>query len=442
VAWTVKRVARSVLHLIRLGTHAEQEYVLRGRPFFDALLLNANLVEATKSAISVLVTRLQKPYYIDPVTYGYGLDPRLLLSRGAPGSGKAKRTFVALASAFGLDPVFVGAHPLEPAFFDDPSALRDFVSNVLEYQRTVLTTALSEDAAFITSDIADRVALIRPQSTIAPYFVDDFSSAWRTTNRRILEVAETLRPTGYGSTIAIDSRGLGPQNLVEVASAYSEGSADTTFLWLADFDEHSAHTTMLRAYASLVELLANQGKNVIGSYGGFFSLLLAFRGLAGSCHGIGYGDKRDVEPVVGGGLPPARYYLPPVRDSIALGDLPLVALDLSPEEFRARVCGCTICDGLLSQGGVEHLINQFTETEDRVSVTGRVVAVPTARVFRMSRFHFMEARAEEFELVRQATSLDDVLAVVTEGAQWARGRLGPSSVTHVARWVEALQAAD
>lgn len=431
-------MAREFLHVLRLGTHAEHDYVERGRPLYDALMLNANLVEGSKSALAVLVTRIQKPYFIDPVTYAFALDPRLLAAPG-PGAPRPKRSFAALARAYGLDPSIVGARRLTSESFADRSSLEELTTRVIDYQRTVFGTALANDAAFLTSEISDRAEWLGPQFTIAPYFVEDFHDGWRQVNVGSLASAAAASRELRGGAIAIDSRELTPQNIAELAGIYTESDVDTAFLWLTDFDEHSASVNELIGYARLVELLAKQGKGLIASYGGYFSLLLAFRGLKGSSHGVGYGDKRDLEPVVGGGLPPARYYLPAIREFISLGDLGVLAGGMSTAEFRDTVCDCTICSGLLEGGGVANLIAQFTETADRNSVTGRVVAVPTARVYRLSRFHYLSVRALEFAGIRDADSLEKVLADLAARSRWVTRPLGFRATAHISRWIEAMR---
>jgi hypothetical protein len=431
-------MAREFLHLLRLGTHAEQDYVLRGRSFFDAIVLNANLVEGSKSAIAVLVTRLQKPYFIDPVTYAFALDPRLLRSAG-PGNPRPKRSFSALAAAYGLDPGFVGVRPVTSDWFADDGAVEDFAAHVIDYQRTAIGNALADDAAFLTSELSDRAKWVGPHATLAPYFVEDFRDGWRNVNVRSLSTHASATRDLRGGAIGVDSRQLTPQNIAELAGTYAETDLDQAFMWLTNFDEHAATVGQLAGYARLTQFLASQGKAMMASYGGFYSLLLAFRGLAGSSHGIGYGDKRDLEPLVGGGLPPARYYLRPVRDFVSLADLGLVAAGISEDEFRSRICQCTICEGLLREGGVDGLIEQFTETEDRLTATGRVVAVATPRAYRLTRFHYMSVRAEEFDLIRNTETLNLVLGTLVAESRWVEGRLGLRATAHIGRWHDAME---
>ena len=379
-----------VVHSLRMGTHAEKQYLDRGRMFYDELVFNANLVEASKSALAVFVATLARPFSIDPVTYAFALDPRLIMSqRKRSGALEVKSTFAKLATAYGLPSSVLGVRPLGPDDIDDIA--ESFAGGVVAYQRKTLRRALDSDAAFLSSPIA--AGLAAPSRILAPYFVEDFVTGWSPTNLLLLGFVDS----DALAMCAYDSRRARQENVVNLANQFAEQQHDVV-IWPTDFDEHRSDTDELRRYAYLVGRLAASGRSPRAAYGGFFALLLAFRGLVGLTHGVGYGDKRDLEPVVGGGLPPARFYLPAVRDLVSISDLVLLASGLTDGEFLSEVCDCTICRGLLSRGGVGGLVASLTETEDRTSSSRRVVAVSTPRVYSLTRFHFLEARAREVSI--------------------------------------------
>ena len=69
-----------MIHAIRLGTHAEKDYLVRGSQWFSEVVINANLLEATSGASGIFLISLEKPYSIDPVTYSFGQDPHYLMN--------------------------------------------------------------------------------------------------------------------------------------------------------------------------------------------------------------------------------------------------------------------------------------------------------------------------------------------------------------------------
>ncbi len=62
--------------IIRMGTHAEKEYLEKTLHFFDGLILGANLVEATPGATASLLVKFggkkaSQRFFIDPMTYAF-----------------------------------------------------------------------------------------------------------------------------------------------------------------------------------------------------------------------------------------------------------------------------------------------------------------------------------------------------------------------------------
>lgn len=67
---------------LRIGSHAEKEYIEKMLKRFDGLTVGANLVEATPGATASLLVKLCNeakgvPYLLDPMTYAFGeyVDP-------------------------------------------------------------------------------------------------------------------------------------------------------------------------------------------------------------------------------------------------------------------------------------------------------------------------------------------------------------------------------
>ncbi|MGD0018253.1 MAG: hypothetical protein ABSD62_03285 [Candidatus Limnocylindrales bacterium] len=423
-------------HIVRMGTHAEKEYLAKAPSLFDGLLFNANLVEASKGATAVFATTQRSPFSIDPVTYSFALDPRYLLAASKKKGLAVKSTFAALADAFALPKGFLGTRPLSPADLRDP-ILGSVVGRVIAYQRDVLADTLSEDEAFLLGDLDARVAAALPEWTFAPYFINDYRQDWLSVNVRALEFAEEEPGPDVAGILAYDTRRADHEYLLSTALAYGGDHPRTMFVWASNLDEHRSDMTQLKDYAGIVRQLASQGHRPIAAYGGFFGMLLSFRGMTGIAHGVGYGDRRDLEPVVGGGLPPATFYVRAVRDAVSVGDLTFLAADLSEGDFRHWICDCTICDGLLSRGGVAGLIAALTETDDHVSEKGNLVSVATPQVYQLTRFHYLLNRSEEVRWIR-SSDLEEIAAELRAGQGWASERLGNAAVGHIERWLDIV----
>ncbi len=262
---------------------------------------------------------------------------------------------------------------------------------------------------------------------------------WREINLALIAATAKLVGDLAVGVVAFDSRQATMGTASELAVAYGAAPVGELMLWPTNFDEHNSPRASLEMYASLVRQLAGAGKKPIASYGGFYAMMLSYLGMEGVSHGLGYGDKRDLEPIVGGGLPPARFYLRAVRDSIGMGELAVVAAGLSEDVFRRDVCDCVICDGLLRRGGVTHLITEFTKTETRRTPVRGLMEIATPRVYRMARFHFLENRGREIDEVRESASFDDLATGVLQRSVWAKAKLGAAAVAHLQRWVETAR---
>lgn len=428
-------------HLIRLGTHAEKEY-LKKLKTFDDVILNANLIESTSEAMAVFADEMVRGghrFIVDPYTHAFAVEPSQIHSSRQPKDAerpRVKATFAALAECFGM-PLGdgLGLRSLLPTDLPDV-VLRQVVKKTLDYQTSRLSRALAENVEFLgTEDVANLV----PALILAPYFVDEFDGVWGTINRRSLEFAAEVAGERAGGVIAYDSRSADEGRLRDLAKAYSDAPVQNYFVWPTDLDEHHAAEITLSSYAAFVERLVGAGKSLVAFYGGFFALLLSYRGLSGVSHGVAYGDKRGMEPVAGGGLPPPMYYVRAVRDVIRIGDLPILAAGLSPEEFRERLCNCVICDGLLKQGGVDKVIDELTQTEYRTTARGELREVFAGSVYKLVKFHFLLNRADEVHEVSQP--LEQVTGRMTREASWVASRLGPRSVAHITRWIKAVGSA-
>ena len=62
---------------IRLGSHAEKEYLLKTAKLFSGVIVGANLLEMTPGATVSLAWKfrtLERQFVIDPLTYVFALD--------------------------------------------------------------------------------------------------------------------------------------------------------------------------------------------------------------------------------------------------------------------------------------------------------------------------------------------------------------------------------
>ncbi len=425
-------------HVIRLGTHPEKDYLLRAYTWFDEVLLNANLVEATAASLGIFLIELRdkdRGYFMDPMTYAFALSPNLLMRQGGVPASRSnlKRTFRRLADQYGS---VIGAHAgekaMQPGDFTSQQEKEEFCVRVLDYQRNRLNEAISASEAFLMEELVPLV----PTRLIAPYFYLSGEMEWLELDLEFASIACEMEPTVWVG-VCFDSLLLySDESLDRLIDTYRSLPTPGYLLWASDFIEERATAQQISGLRTLIGALSQGGeKKVVSMFGGYFSCLLAEYGLTGVSHGLGYGERRDIEPVLGGGQPPAKYYLPPIHKDIRIDQFVAIAQGLNEGAFERDVCNCVICTGLLRQG-MDALIQQYADTEIRVS-NNRYREVAKPQVYRFTRFHYLNNKSREFKKVREVP-YTDLLDQLDWGHERFRGELGSSSLAYLHTWRRAL----
>ncbi len=428
-------------NLMRLGTHLEKHFFDNGDAY-DGIVVNANVVEAFASAIAGLLARFQKPFVIDPITYGFAMPPTNMMGNPDPKTNKRepKKTFLRLAYWY-AEPLYKRLSAHQPTLLHDLETERvqeDLCRNVLSFQRERLMTALREkdDEEYLVFGRGE----VRPKALLAPYFyMETLEDGWFDLNlslaKRSVAAAEDIP---LYAMICVSPDLLNDEESAQkLALSYRKLDCAGYFLWLSDFIEDRAKRTVLR---TLVRFLnAFQHKAVYNAYGGYLSQLLAFKGITGTCHGPGYGEHRDVLPV-GGGLPSAQYYVRPIRKRMVYAEAELIVPD-SVEDFYARICDCSVCRALVKNdmGGFE----EFGKFETKVSERGRKYTYSTPDSIRNCAFHYLQVKKREYSEIATAIKNGTVSTInssLQTDAQWLKPRVGDHGIAHLKLWQEVLQA--
>ena len=153
-------------HIMRLGTHSEKKYFKEFKTYYDALIINANMVAHTTNSMSTFLgCELSKPFIIDPQTYAFQSYGHLLQQNKSKNSVVTlKKSFMTLIENYGTliqNIICEQKRSLKSSDFEldtSDSILRDFCSNVLKYQsETILqeTSTNSEYSEYINYEIED-----------------------------------------------------------------------------------------------------------------------------------------------------------------------------------------------------------------------------------------------------------------------------------------------
>ena len=426
---------------LRLGTMADKEYVIKAGGLFAGVILNANLVEGCPGASASLAVKLDREgigYWIDPYTYPFAQAISYLKSQGKTRRGKIKRTFLHLAEEYG-EPILGRIHagkPVQSADFSSPELLKQFCQRVLKHQISRLQAEFEKDP--VMQDFADTIAA--PVRVVAPYFfMTGPGSAWCGVNIKLAkEFCSAAKSDGLQafSYLCFPEEVLDYRRQVQkLVDKWKEIECDGYILWVSDLVETTVSRQRLLNYRFLCEKLGSGGKSVINAHGGYLSALLAYFGMTGFAHGIGYGEHRDVIPVLGGGAPPARYYCPPLHVMLQPAQveafLPTLGIDTA-QSFHKNMCDCSICQGVL-RGKVSNF-SEYTATKRSESGKRRV---PTPAAMKKCKYHFLLARRKELDKLVD-TTLEDALDALRTAQEQYQEETAIASVRYLALWAKAL----
>jgi len=423
-------------HFVRLGTHAEKDCLFRASPTFDGLILNANLVEGTPGACASLISKLGKPYIIDPVTYAFALSPSYLMSPQLDGAGarklKAKRTFRNLANRFGHPfEQNLGVRALSPESLTQ-SDIDAVVESVLVYQLDRLQDEWQGAKALGGREPP------RAECLVAPYFPLPYQrkEPWLTLN---LEMAGRAGAIHSGvpvyAVVCLDRRFLQGTELKDIASEYAHTGVSGYLLWISDLTEQSISREELDGYVELVDELSGGGRRVFNMYGGYLSAVLHCFGMTGFAHGIGYGERRDIAPPVGGGPPPARFYLPPLHALSSFVDAlsAISGLDDAATYYR-EVCDCPVCHRVIGDDLKRNILKYGRMSEPRGPTARRY---PTQRARELCRLHYLAARSLEVQKVVHR-SPSELIQEMREAAEKYAAH-GLAETDHLLVWANGIE---
>lgn len=451
--------------VLRIGSHAEKEYFEKLAKSLDAILFGGNLLEITPAATSSLLLNLRTkrgahlPFYLDPMTYGFGpyIDPTSgrkridmdalksdqLESRGSKKKvRRIKESYTNLANELGgsfQSAVSTGV-AVDP-FVLDPTQLDEMCRQVITYQLNRIPDILRGDD--FLKQYADGCL---PAAVFAPYFYIDqkWADDGVTLTADLAARTAALKPATPVHAIIVASQSLlrSAALMDRIKKELPATGIAGVWLWFNGFDELEAPLDDLVAFRGLVAALAKK-MQVFNLHGGYYSLLLSHDGLTGISHGVGYGERKEVAQVIGEAAPTVRYYLPAIAKRIGVPEVQRCFADLNiktPDDFFKKVCGCTICRGVV--GAKLDGFDSFGKMHRARPESKRDSQTPAAA--KMCRFHFLINRMKEKTLVAGLAAEDRASHVTDRAKEWRNlaplvPHLGPPSEKgYIERWARAL----
>jgi hypothetical protein len=380
--------------------------------------------------------------YVDPKTSTVRTDLDWIKSdqkvRGGK-KGQIKRDFKSsyrkLAERFGtpISTAMERNSAVSATDFNTDQVVRQFCERVLNYQAERLRNVFQEDP-----EMADFILdLPAPAALFAPYFYIEKTNAasWIELNRRLALSSRDIRNDVH--IIVCCHRDLLTDNALSRAVIQNLLTCRpaAVWLWFSRFDEHGASRQELTALRSWVEQLSPH-MLVFNMHGGFFSLALSRLGMSGIAHGVGYGEQKDVVPVIGQSTPTVQYYVRSLHDksSVVQVTRSFSALGIrGVDEFYTKVCDCPICKGIIARDLSG--FSQFGEIHRSTPTAKRMSQTPAAA--KRCRFHFLLNRLKERDYVDGRDLPTIVRDLERKATDWSATPLTADSM-HLRLWASVL----
>lgn len=427
-------------HCLRVGSLSDKKVIEASQDHFDVLVVQGNLAVSAPQGLATWT--LDKPVWIDPITYAFAASPAYLRSDGKKEG--YKRTFVKLAEAFGppySTALLENNQRLTPADFGGTD-LAASVAQVIDWQTTVFAPP-EEDEKYGATPIEPALLTIPffPLAVQNPKLTDP--PAWFDLNLNMISEAAQRYPAdrlAAGFLAELDV--FDHPNFEAWLNAYIDRLRETgvkhLWWWISDHDE--VDSSLQRA-ARLLESFASLAENEINvhqAFGGSLSSLALPRGLATVGHGINYWEQKGWEPISTGGLPVARYFHPRLRERLRVPEAIAIVDQMigGAEEFYEEVCNCDVCQSVigddLSNFGAFGEVNIKTR-RTRGGGTAEFDS-PTPDALFKTKCHFLHAKGAEV-----AQALDekfDASAALRRDAEFWTSDL--TRTRHLDRWALAL----
>ena len=320
----------------RLGLTREQHILKDHRNTYSGICIRANYIAYFQKYSLTLLLDLDKPFFIDPMTYIFSRKPQQIQTS----SGDLKLSYKKLAELYG-DPILskAGVASINHEDFADAEVRNQFINRVISFQyeqSMALPEKYSRYQVFVEAQS------LKPVFLLPPYFyIDQMNDGWLELNLTLaLESAEIVKEPVY--PVIFLSRKIARQDnaISEIVNRYRQPQFGGFFIWIEDLSGVYGDAESLTAYRNLVSALSEEGKPIYSLYGDYFSLLLWYEGLTGYCSGICYSERKEIDPGAIRGSIPDRYYVRRCRCKYRL-DTTIARAELN--SYERLKCDCGIC---------------------------------------------------------------------------------------------------
>jgi len=385
------------------------------RDSYHGICFSANVARFGRNWVSQFINILDKPFFIDPMTYVIQFDIKKISKEG-----ELKKSYVKLFEEYGepFNSNIRSRNHLSIFDFDD-DVLESFVTNVLDFQRNVAEPKSDSKKSLLeyAEELGDKTSIQNPEFLVAPYFwFESTNSEWYKLNSKVMGLAKKCSgdiPI-YG-VICTDMKTI--QNSEEVSKLVSDFSEmDGVLVWISDLNEYKMNVDGLMSYLNFLHLFNKN--NTILMYGSYFSIIASKFGLDGISPGIGISEFKSVQNQPTGGIFSNKYYIPQAKTMAVVADAITFYAD-NP----GIICACSICGGN-KLDSVEDVHNFFDELTP----------------FKAKQ-HYCLCRSLELKEIANS-DINRILSILSKNICFCENKIGESyniPYRHLHSWLSAIK---
>lgn len=333
----------------RLGPTREQDLFRDFKDYYDGVIVNANYLTYFRKFTVNLLAELQKPFFIDPVTYIFARDPNQIRNN----RGELKKSYAKLKDLYG-SPISekAGNSILNINDFSQID-LGEFVDRVITVQSEHSLDLPPKYKRY--QKYVEEAGIVQPSFILPPYFfVERFDDGWLQLNLNLAIIAYEQSALPIYPVIFVSKDLItNIDNVRELVRQYNRDEFAGYVVWVDDLSGVYSDEKYLRGFRDLVVELSSLNKPIINLYGDYYSVLLTFDGLTGLGAGICYGEKKSVDPGKIAGAIPDRYYIYSTKNKFRL-ETTIARIEKQGDPDLLN-CECEVCIEVTS------IINLSTE---------------------------------------------------------------------------------
>jgi len=391
---------------IRIGINAEKPILRDCNDLYDGIAIPAHVLALYRNSLSSSISRWDKPYFVDPMTYVF-LRPRNIIMR--PDGTGPKKSYERMCEYSPSARIFLDAEYTDADELNHSEA-RHFVDTMADMTFRIQVAGLQAEPQPRprAHDSLERIrrhlgeepsqsTVPSPTFLVSPYFYipslsDTSYQIWlRSINAFERRVSESDVNLPVCRALSIDEEVLNDAPAItQLIQDLSQRHA--ALLWVTQFEGTDPTLEKLEGLKSLISGISEGGTKLYSLYGSYLTASYYHFGLDGLSYGLNAGDSKKVDSHATGGGAPNRYYDPRLHTFQS----PASMLDYygdSVENASRFDCTCPICEPVSSPLAGEsqrenltgHLSSMFKQTR-----RGRIRAD-----WADMRVHFLHVRSNE-----------------------------------------------